>query len=242
MLKLITSHEHFDQAQLDAWRKGHRDAIIRLAGSDHLRGVLRLKSLSRSADGPVFRRVLRRELQPQVPWVLWVVQVADQRKVRQRQRISKGTRQAFSRGATRRSPQAFHARQNAEDTGSRFTWNCRVGGFRYKASRIAPFGPDVLAVQEVEPLTLEKFPDGCRPTYCDRSWAVGFPRRGFGMFSYSPRATFHAVDGEEPFSGFRRYEVTRDRLSFNVGGVWPWATRTAKTSVGSGAQHEVIAC
>lgn len=32
------------------------------------------------------------------------------------------------------------------------TWNCRVGGFRKKANQIAPFRPDVLAVQEIEPL------------------------------------------------------------------------------------------
>jgi hypothetical protein len=47
MLQLITSQEQFDQRQLEAWRKGHREDIIRLAGSDHLRGVLQLKSSSR---------------------------------------------------------------------------------------------------------------------------------------------------------------------------------------------------
>lgn len=47
MLQLITLQEHFDQAQLDAWRRGRRDEIIRRAGSDHLRGVLKLKASSR---------------------------------------------------------------------------------------------------------------------------------------------------------------------------------------------------
>jgi hypothetical protein len=47
MLQLITSQERFDQQQLDAWRRGQREDIIRLAGSDHLRGVLKLKSSSR---------------------------------------------------------------------------------------------------------------------------------------------------------------------------------------------------
>jgi hypothetical protein len=32
------------------------------------------------------------------------------------------------------------------------TWNCRIGAFRYKADRIAPLRPDVLVVQEVEPI------------------------------------------------------------------------------------------
>ena len=47
MLQLITSQERFDQEQLDAWRRGQREDIIRLAGSAHLRGVLKLKSSSR---------------------------------------------------------------------------------------------------------------------------------------------------------------------------------------------------
>ncbi|MBM3820923.1 MAG: hypothetical protein FJW14_18175 [Acidimicrobiia bacterium] len=45
-MELITSHERFDQAQLDAWRKGRRQELIQLAGSDHLRGVLKLKASS----------------------------------------------------------------------------------------------------------------------------------------------------------------------------------------------------
>lgn len=35
---------------------------------------------------------------------------------------------------------------------SLITWNCRVGGFRKKSAHIATYQPDVLAVQEVEPL------------------------------------------------------------------------------------------
>jgi endonuclease/exonuclease/phosphatase family metal-dependent hydrolase len=50
------------------------------------------------------------------------------------------------------------------------------------------------------------------------------------MFSFSPRTSFHPVDGATPFSGLRRYEVQRGGMLFNVAGVWPWATRTAKTS------------
>jgi hypothetical protein len=105
-----------------------------------------------------------------------------------------------------------------------------VGGFRHKPAHVAPLKPDVLGVQEIEPLSLADFPAALRPHYCDRSCAADFPRRGIGMFSYSPRPAFQAVDGNEPFSGFRRYQVSRGGLSFNVAAVWPWATRTAKTS------------
>ena len=109
------------------------------------------------------------------------------------------------------------------------TWNCRIGGFRWKAKHIAPMRPDILAVQEVETIGPRMFPEDARPTYCDRSCASDFPRRGFGMFSYS-QTSINGVVGAEPFSGFRRYEVHRADLSFNVVGVWPWATRSVKTS------------
>jgi endonuclease/exonuclease/phosphatase family metal-dependent hydrolase len=109
------------------------------------------------------------------------------------------------------------------------TWNCRVGGFRWKARHISTFKPDVLAVQEVEPYVRLKFAADYRPQYVDHSCVEAFPRRGFGMFSYTD-TTITAIDGTECFSGFRRYEVRRDGLTFNVVGVWPWATRTRKTS------------
>lgn len=95
---------------------------------------------------------------------------------------------------------------------------------------VAPMRPDILAVQEVEPITSDMFPEAWRPTYCDRSCAAGFPKRGFGMFSYSQETAVRALDGSEPFLGFRRYEVHREHLSFNVVGVWPWQTSTVKTS------------
>ncbi len=47
MLQLVTSQELFDQKKLDAWKRGRREGIIRLVGSDHLRGVLKLKASSR---------------------------------------------------------------------------------------------------------------------------------------------------------------------------------------------------
>ena len=47
MLQLVLAQQPFDQEKLDAWKKGQREAIISLAGSDHLRGVLKLKASSR---------------------------------------------------------------------------------------------------------------------------------------------------------------------------------------------------
>ena len=66
------------------------------------------------------------------------------------------------------------------------TWNCHVGGFRKKAKQIAPFRPDVLAVQEVEPLAdVLLFAGDHQPTFRDRIGDPAFPKRAIGMFSYT---------------------------------------------------------
>ncbi len=94
---------------------------------------------------------------------------------------------------------------------------------------MAPFRPDVLSVQEVEPFELSQFAENCRPTYGHRSCAEGVPRRGLGVLSYTNTA-ITALDAAEPFTGFRRYEVQWNGLAFNVVGVWTWATKSVKTS------------
>jgi hypothetical protein len=49
------------------------------------------------------------------------------------------------------------------------TWNRRVGAFRRKSARIAPLRPDVLAVQELEPLDDgRRFGGECQPSYRHR--------------------------------------------------------------------------
>jgi len=112
------------------------------------------------------------------------------------------------------------------------TWNCRVGGFRKKAAHLAPFRPDILCVQEVEPVEQAAFDERWRPTYCDRTCAPGFPRRGLGVLSYTD-TEIAALDASEPFTGFRRYEVRWNGLMFNVAGIWTWGTRLARTLFGS---------
>src|SRR5688572_26264921 len=112
------------------------------------------------------------------------------------------------------------------------TWNCRIGGFRHKALSIVSMLPlpDVLAIQEIEPIDhVPVFAGNCQPTYRERSCVSEFPRRGFGMFSYT-QTKLRALDPDEPFSGFRRYEADHGGLLFNVAGVWPWATKSATTS------------
>jgi exonuclease III len=110
------------------------------------------------------------------------------------------------------------------------TWNCRIGGFRWKAEHVASLRPDVLAVQEVEPIDdLLVFAGDSQPTFRDRSTAQGFPRRGLGMFSYT-QTVLQSVDGAEPFSGIRRYEALSNGLSFNVIGVWTWGTGSARSA------------
>src|SRR5262245_36060674 len=110
------------------------------------------------------------------------------------------------------------------------TWNCRVGGFRKKAKLVSSFRPDVLVVQEVEPIDNALLLDGdCQPTFRDRLGDPAFPRRAIGVFSYTD-TTLRAVDVLEPLYAFRCYEAHRNGLTFNVIGVWTAATKSAKTS------------
>jgi exonuclease III len=110
------------------------------------------------------------------------------------------------------------------------TWNCRVGGFRKKAKRMAPLRPDVLAVQEVEPIDAATVFDGERqPTYRYRSAEPAFPKRGIGMFSYT-ETTLELADLSDPMYSFRRFRAKHGDLDFQVIAVWPWQTRSRATS------------
>ncbi len=110
------------------------------------------------------------------------------------------------------------------------TWNCRVGGFRYKAAHVAGLRPDLLAVQEVEPLEqVLVFGGECQPTYRDRIGDPAFPRRAIGVFSYTG-LDIQPVDLEAPLYAFRRYVASRPGLEFNVIATWTAATKDAATS------------
>lgn len=105
-----------------------------------------------------------------------------------------------------------------------------MGGFRYKAEHIASFRPDVLAVQEVEPIeNLLLFGGECQPTFRDRLGDPAVSRRGIGVFSYT-ETEIRPVDADDPLYGFRRYEARRGNLEFNVVAVWTSATKRAATS------------
>ncbi len=110
------------------------------------------------------------------------------------------------------------------------TWNCRIGGFRYKAKQISRFRPDVLVVQEVEPIdNVLLFGGDCEPTSRDCRRDPAFPRRAIGVFSYSDLELV-PVDAEEPMYAFRCLEARRRELAFNVVGVWTSATKSRATS------------
>jgi hypothetical protein len=110
------------------------------------------------------------------------------------------------------------------------TWNCHAGRFHQKAHKVATLDPGILAVQEVEYLDhVTKFSGGFAPSSLDHCAAEGFPRRGFGMFSFGDISLI-PVDGTAPFSGFRRYEAVWPDHRLNLVGVWPWATRRVSTS------------
>ena len=110
------------------------------------------------------------------------------------------------------------------------TWNCRVGGSREKAKYIAPKRPDVLAVQEVEPIDgVRAFAGERQPTFRDRRADPAFPRRAIGVFSYTD-TQLRPVDVPDPLFSFRRYEARHGDLLFNVVAVWPWQTKSSKTA------------
>jgi exonuclease III len=110
------------------------------------------------------------------------------------------------------------------------TWNCRIGGFRRKAKHIAPFRPDVLAVQGVEAINnVLVFAGDCQPTFRDRICDPTYPKRSIGVFSYT-NVTLNAVDGHDPMYAFRRYRAEYRGLPFQVIAVWTSATKSRKTS------------
>ena len=109
------------------------------------------------------------------------------------------------------------------------TWNCRIGGFRYKAAHVAQLRPDLLAVQEVEPLEqVLVFGGEHQPTYRDRVGDPAFPRRAIGLFSYTG-LDIRAVDLEAPLPAFRRYVARKADLEFNVIATWTADTNDRAT-------------
>src|SRR5680860_1052380 len=110
------------------------------------------------------------------------------------------------------------------------TWNCRIGGFRYKSEHMEKLKPDVLAVQEVEPLDgVLLFAGETQPTFRDRVADPAYPRRAIGVFSYTD-TQLEPVDVADPLYCFRRYEASRGDLAFNVVGVWTAATDVSEIS------------
>jgi len=109
-------------------------------------------------------------------------------------------------------------------------WNCHIGGFRYKAEHVACLRPDVLVVQEVEPLEqVVVFGGECQPTYRDRIGDPAFPKRAIGVFSYTGLA-MRAVDLDAPLYAFRRYVASKAGLQFNAIATWTAATGSPATS------------
>jgi exonuclease III len=110
------------------------------------------------------------------------------------------------------------------------TWNCRVGGFRHKSAHVEPLRPDVLAVQEVEPIDNVLIFGGVQqPTFWNQIKDPANPRRSIGLFSYT-NAKIRAEDGADPQYSFRRFVVNKGFLEFNVAAVWTWATKAKATT------------
>jgi hypothetical protein len=115
------------------------------------------------------------------------------------------------------------------------TWNCRIGGFRWKAAHIAPLGPDILAVQEVS-LRDEvlQFAGEPRPT-CAHREPAGVRGRGVGVYSYTDTvlAPLGTADGN---FGFTRYAGDLAGVDFHVAAVWTYPTVDKERTYGQALQ------
>lgn len=110
------------------------------------------------------------------------------------------------------------------------TWNCRVGGFRWKAKHVCALRPDVVVVQEVEQIdSVLLFTGSSQPTFRNRLVDPQYPRRSIGVFSYTATAV-KPVDLDEPMHPFRRFEVTHGDRSFNLVATWTSATKPSRNS------------
>jgi endonuclease/exonuclease/phosphatase family metal-dependent hydrolase len=110
------------------------------------------------------------------------------------------------------------------------SWNCRVGGFRYKSAKVAVLRADILAVQEVSHKDVALVFSGVeQPTYRNQILDPAYPRRSIGVYSYTD-ANVRAVDETAPFYSFRRFVVNKGLLEFNVAAVWTAATNDVATS------------
>jgi hypothetical protein len=98
-----------------------------------------------------------------------------------------------------------------------------VGAFSKKAAKIAPLKPDILVVQEAEPLDdVLLFAGEQQPTFRHRA-QCGLSSRGLATLSYTG-IQMACVDEDAPLDGFRRYEANMDGLHFNVVAAWTWET------------------
>jgi endonuclease/exonuclease/phosphatase family metal-dependent hydrolase len=97
---------------------------------------------------------------------------------------------------------------------------------------VATLRPDVVAVQEVEPIDHQLlFAGDCQPTFRDRASDLEYAKRGIGVFSYTDLA-LKAADSANTLGGFRRFEAQRNGLSFNVVAVWTAAPKYGQANEG----------
>jgi hypothetical protein len=101
------------------------------------------------------------------------------------------------------------------------TWNCDRK-FREKASPVAAYRPDVLAVQELTRLdTLSELAGNLQPSFRDHDELTTQWQRGLGLFSFTG-LEIEPVDGSDDSPSFRRYRARHGGLEFQIVGLWTW--------------------
>lgn len=110
------------------------------------------------------------------------------------------------------------------------TWNCRVGGFRRKASRISSLRPDVLVVPECEDLRSLLLLDGeLQPS--SRDWhPASVSTRGVGVLSYTGAELVAAPPLGRPIEFFVPLVATKGPETCQVAAVWTSATEDRSTT------------
>lgn len=111
------------------------------------------------------------------------------------------------------------------------TWNClgigpgNAHGFQDKKDDILKLKPDILVVQECEPLDKLTFPEGFQPTEQDRIGEEG-QQRGLAVFSFNGFGLERLCCHNPDIKFFLPLRVFKDDLSLTILATWIWHLST----------------
>jgi hypothetical protein len=110
------------------------------------------------------------------------------------------------------------------------TWNCRVGGFQYKASRVAELHPDVLVVQEVENLDSALLFGGHEQPTSGIASLTRVSQNAGPRCSLIPDYKFRTWTKKAAHSDLIAMRSEPCQRHFNLAAVWTWETKVGADS------------